>query len=87
MIKSINRTSAIHIQLLEKTSPIRNLVKSTEDNKVLNLKSESAERIEGLREFQQSIDLLKKDEKYLAEPLIGLSSNMEEAVLEEAGGL
>jgi hypothetical protein len=35
--------------------------------------------MEGLREFQQSIDLLKKDEKYLAEPLIGLSSSMEEA--------
>jgi hypothetical protein len=75
------------LSYLKKTSPIRNLVKSTEDNKVLNLKSESAERREGLREFQQSIDLLKKDEKYFAEPLIGLSSNVREAVLDEAGGV
>jgi hypothetical protein len=30
---------------------------------------------------------LKKDEKYFAEPLIGLSSYVKEAVLEEAGGL
>jgi hypothetical protein len=49
---------------LKKTSPIRNLVKSTEDNKVLNLKSES-----------------------FAEPLTGLSSNVRETVLEEAGGV
>ena len=49
--------------------------------------SESTERIEGLREFQQSIDLVKKDEKYFAEPLIGLSSDVREAVFDEAGGI
>jgi hypothetical protein len=35
------------MQLLEKHHQLG--IKSTEDNKVLNLKSESAERIEGLR--------------------------------------
>jgi hypothetical protein len=42
------------------------------------LKSESVEHREGLREIQQSIDLLKKDEKYFAEPLINLSTNVKE---------
>jgi hypothetical protein len=47
------------------------------------LKSELAERIEGLREFQQSRDLLKKNEEYFTEPLMGLSINVRETVLEE----
>jgi hypothetical protein len=37
-----------------------------------------------LREFQQSIDLLKKDEKHFAEPFKDLSCNEREAVLNEA---
>jgi hypothetical protein len=55
-----------------KTSPIRNFDRSTVNNEVLNLVSESAELIDGLRQFQQSIDVLKKDERYLTEPLAGL---------------
>ena len=55
-----------------KTSPIKNFGRSTLNNEVLNLGRESAERIDGLRQFQQSMDLLKKDEKNLTEPLAGL---------------
>jgi hypothetical protein len=53
----------------------------------LNLYSESAERTERLRGFQQSTDQWKKDDKYFAEPLTGSSSNVREAVHEDAGAI
>ena len=48
--------------------------------------SESAVRNAGGNEFQQSIDLLKKEEKNLVEPLAGLSK-IGRGVLEEGGGI
>ena len=51
----------------------------------LNLDKESAERTEGSRLFQQSIDLLKNEEKYFTEPFVGFC-NKGKRVLEDDGG-
>ena len=50
-----------------------------------NFVRESAERTDGLRQFQQSIYLLKKDERYLTEPLAGLR-RIGSVVLDDSGG-
>jgi hypothetical protein len=52
----------------------------------LNRERESAARIAGDSEFQQSMDLLKKEEKNFVEPLIGLSK-IGKGVLDEGGGI
>jgi hypothetical protein len=49
--------------------PIINLDRSTLKNKVLHLVRECVERTDGLKQFQQPIDLLKTDENYSTEPL------------------
>jgi hypothetical protein len=47
---------------------------------------ESAARIAGDSEFQQSMDLLKKEEKNFVEPLVGLSK-IGKGVLDAGGGI
>jgi hypothetical protein len=61
------------------------LERSTLNNEVLNLVRQSAERVGGLRQFQQSIDLLKKDERYIIEPLAGFR-RIGRVVLDDSGG-
>ena len=56
-----------------KALPIKKSERSVRNNIDLKRGSESAVRNAGGSEFQQSIDLLKKEEKNLVEPLAGLS--------------
>ena len=71
---------------MQKASPIKKYERSVRDNIDLKLDSESAVRNAGGNEFWQSIDLLKKEEKNLDEPLAGLSK-IGRGVLEEGGGI
>ena len=56
-----------------KASPIKKNERSVRNNIDLKRDSEPAVRNAGGSEFQQSINLLKKEEKNLVEPLAGLS--------------
>ena len=69
-----------------KALPIKKSERSVRNNIDLKRDSESAVRNAGGNEFQQSIDLLKKEEKNLVEPLAGLSK-IGRGVLEEGGGI
>ena len=69
-----------------KASPIKKDERSVRSNINLKLDSELAIRILGGNEFQQSMDLLKKEEQNLVEPLVGLSK-VGRGVLEERGGI
>jgi hypothetical protein len=69
-----------------KASPIKKNKRSVRNNMDLKRDSESAvHKVRG-SEFQQSMDLLKKEEKNLVEPLAG-SSKIGWGVLEEGGGM
>ena len=68
----------------KKQSPIKKYERSVHNNIDLKRDSESAVRNAGGNEFQQSIDLLKKEEKNLVEPLAGLSK-IGRGVLEGGG--
>ena len=69
-----------------KASPIKKEERLVPNNIDLKRDSESAVRTVRGSEFQQSMDLLKKEEKNLVEPLAGLSK-MGWDVLEEGGGM
>ena len=69
-----------------KASPIKKEERLVRNNIDLKRDSESAVRTVRGSEFQQSMDLLKKEEKNLVEPLAGLSK-MGWDVLEEGGGI
>jgi hypothetical protein len=56
-----------------KASPIKKNERSVRNNIDLKRDSESAVRTVRGSEFQQSMDLLKKEEKNLVEPLAGWS--------------
>ena len=56
-----------------KASPNNKKERSVRHNIDLKRVSVSAVRTAGGNEFQQSMDLLKKDEKNLVEPLVGLT--------------
>ena len=68
-----------------KTSLIKKFGRSTVNHEVFNFVSESAERIDRSRQFQQSMDLLKKDEKNLTESLAGLR-RIGRVVCDDSGG-
>jgi hypothetical protein len=55
------------------TSPIKQNERSVRNNIDLKRDNESAVHTVGGSEFQQSMDLLKKQENNLVEPLAGLS--------------
>ena len=69
-----------------KASQIEKNERSVRNNIDLKWDSESAVRNAGGNEFQQSIDLLKKEEMNLAEHFAGLSK-IGRGVLEEGGGI
>ena len=66
--------------------PIKKWERSVRDNIDLKRDSESTVRNAEGNEFQQSMDLLKKEERYLVEPLAGLRS-IGRGVLEDGGGI
>jgi hypothetical protein len=69
-----------------KASPIKKNERSARNNIDLMWDSESAVRTVRGCEFQQSMVLLKKEEKNLVEPLAGLSK-IGWGILEEGGGM
>jgi hypothetical protein len=69
-----------------KTLPIRKNERSVRNSRDLKRDSESTVCNAGGNEFQQSIDLLKKEEKNLVEPSAG-SSKIGRGILEERGGI
>jgi hypothetical protein len=79
------QTSKEKYQVL-KASPIKQNDRSVRNNIDLKRDGESAVRTVGSNEFQQSMDLLKKEEENLVEPLVG-ASKIGWGVLEEGGGI
>ena len=71
---------------MSKQSPTKNPDKSVLESNDLNFGRESVVRVVGGRQFQQSIDLLKKDEKNFAEPLVGFC-NSGKGVRDDLGGI
>jgi hypothetical protein len=69
-----------------KASPIKKNERSVRNNIDLKRDSESAVRTLRGSEFKHSMDLLKKEENNLVEPLAGLSK-IGWGVLEEGGGM
>ena len=69
-----------------KALPIKKSERSVRNNIDLKRDSESAVHNAGGNEFQRSIDLLKKAEKNLVEPLPGLSK-IGRGVREGGGGI
>jgi len=70
-----------------KASPIRKGDRSIRESDILNFDNDAAAAVHtvGGEEFQQSIDLIKKQQKYFTDPLIGFCEIGSRVLDAEAG--